>query len=47
LRGNRSSGRQGDFDEFKNNFGLAAQRASADALRKFQDVLVSSPEFRN
>jgi hypothetical protein len=34
------------FSEFSGNFGLAAQRASTDALRKLQADLIKSSEFQ-
>jgi hypothetical protein len=34
------------YDEFKQNFGLAGQRASTDALQKLQVELSNSPEFK-
>jgi hypothetical protein len=35
-----------EFADFHGNFGLAGQRAATDALRKLQEALSKSPEFR-
>ncbi|MFP3637784.1 hypothetical protein [Paraburkholderia sp. SIMBA_054] len=34
-----------DFSEFKRNFGLAAQRATLDAVQKMQAAMQESPEL--
>lgn len=36
-----------EYDEFKSDFPLAARRASLDAMKKMQTLLLSSPELRN
>ncbi|WP_204117313.1 hypothetical protein [Paraburkholderia sp. C35] len=35
-----------EFSEFKRNFGLAAQRATVDAMQKLQASMQDSPELR-
>ncbi|CAE6732292.1 hypothetical protein [Paraburkholderia domus] len=35
-----------EFSEFKRNFGLAAQRATIDAVQKLQAAMQDSPELR-
>ncbi|CAG4892605.1 hypothetical protein [Paraburkholderia saeva] len=35
-----------EFSEFKRNFGLAAQRATLDAVQKMQAAMQDSPELR-
>jgi hypothetical protein len=35
-----------EFSEFKRNFGLAAQRATVDAVQKMQSAMQASPELQ-
>jgi hypothetical protein len=38
--------RHAEFSEFKRNFGLAAQRATTDAVQKLQAAMQDTPELR-
>ncbi|MEI7815980.1 MAG: hypothetical protein WCI45_02200 [Desulfuromonadales bacterium] len=38
---------RGEFDEFKGNHSLAANRASIDVLKKMQTALLNTPELRS
>lgn len=35
-----------EFSEFRRNFGLSAQRASEDMLKRLQEMLATAPELR-
>jgi hypothetical protein len=38
---------QAEFEEFKSDFSLSARRASLDAMKKMQELLLASQELRN
>jgi hypothetical protein len=38
---------QAEFEEFKSDFSLSARRASLDAMKKMQDLLLASQELKN